>query len=83
MTVQHQDKLGVLALAAVLHLREQPKQHSSTDICSAIASMVPYMSESFIRRIAYEVDSVLHTLKKEESEEWVELMTVLRRVDRP
>lgn len=83
MTVGQQEQLGIVALAAVLYLKEQPKQGSSTAICSAVASLVPHMDEGFIRRIAYEVDSVLHALKKGEGEEWVELMTVLRRVDRP
>ena len=82
VTVEQQEDLGVLAKAAVMHAlgKEDPK--NSVLVCGAVAHIVPLLAESDIRQLMWEVDSAI-TSGKHDHYEWVDLMTVLRRVDRP
>lgn len=82
MTLPQQEDLGVLALAALRWAmgKQFDKGAGLTPLCSAVAHLVPLLSESDIRLLMYEVDTQLH---KDDRHEWVELMTVLRRIDRP
>lgn len=82
VTVEQQEDLGVLAKAAVLHAlgKEDPK--NSVLVCGAVAHVVPLLAESDIRQLMWEVEGAIAGGKKNHYE-WVDLMTVLRRVDRP
>lgn len=81
MTLVQQEDLGVLALAALRWaMNKKIEGQGLNPICSAVAHLVPLLAESDIRMLMYEVDTALHN---DDRHEWVELMTVLRRVDRP
>lgn len=76
------DDLGAVSLAALRYITNKPDHEGSVAICSAIAHLVPLFEESTIRMLQYEVDGAL---KKPDGDrhELVELMMILRRVDRP
>lgn len=81
MTLPQQEDLGVLALASLRWaMAKKMDAQGLTPICSAVAHLVPLLAESDIRMLMYEVDSQLHN---DDRHEWVELMTILRRIDRP
>ena len=76
------DDLGAVALAALRYIISKPNHDGSVAICGAIAHLVPLFEESAIRMLQYEVDGAL---KRPDGDryELVELMMILRRVDRP
>lgn len=82
VSVEQQDDLGVLALAALRHAAKRENTESVLTICGAVAHVVPLLSESDIRLLMWEADRAI-TSTGGKAPEWVELMTVLRRVDRP
>lgn len=82
MTLGQQEDLGIVALAALRHSMGKETQVGSVTTCGAIAHLVPYMSESDIRQLTYEVDAALAKYGPARHE-WVELLTVLRRLDAP
>lgn len=82
VTLDQQEDMGILALAALRWVLDKRADASSTTVCGAVAHMVPHMSESSIRTLMYEVEGALHSSHGDHPA-WVELMTVLRRVDRP
>jgi len=82
MMVERQGDLGVLSLAAVRHALGKPSVTEKINICAAVAHMVPLLSESDIRILLYEVEGAM-TVDQSDHSGWLDLMTVLRRVDRP
>lgn len=82
VSVEVQDDLGVLALAALRHAANRENTETTTTVCGAVAHIVPMLSESAIRQLMWETDRAI-TSTRDEAHDWVELMTVLRRVDRP
>ena len=82
MTLGQQEDLGVVALAALRHSMGRETQNNSVTICSAIAHLVPYMAETDVRMLIYEIETALSRYGASRHE-WVELLIVLRRLDRP
>ena len=82
VTVGQQEDLGILAKAAVRHALGKETPQASVMICGAVAHVVPLLAESDIRQLMWEVEGAIAT-DKINHYEWVDLMTVLRRVDRP
>jgi len=83
MSVGQQEDLGILAQAAIRWMLKKPAPETSLQVCSAVAHVVPLLSETCIRTLMYEVDTALHTNTGPDQHYWAELMTVLRRIDRP
>lgn len=82
MTLEQQEDLGTIALSALRQTMGREAKDSSVLICSAIAKLAPLLTDSDTRMMIYEVESALSKYGTERHE-WVELLTVLRRVDRP
>jgi len=82
MGVERQEDLGVLSLAAVRHALGKPNVTEKIQICAAVAHLVPFMAESDIRLLMWEVEGAIANDQSDHSG-WMDLMTVLRRVDRP
>ena len=82
MTVAQQEDLGIVAMAALRHSMGRETPSNSVTTCGAVAHLVPYLAESDIRQLIYEVESALSKYGTGRHE-WVELLTVLRRLDRP
>lgn len=82
MTLDQQEDLGVLALSALRYSMGRETQSNSITICGAIAHMVPYLAESDMRMLIYEIELALSKYGTSRHE-WVDLLTVLRRLDRP
>lgn len=82
MTTGQQEDLGIVALAALRYSMGKETQENSVTTCGAIAHLVPFMGESDIRMMIYEVESALAKYGAYRHE-WVELLTVLRRLDAP
>lgn len=82
VSLEQQEDMGILALAAVRYLLGKEAPGSDVTICGAVAHMAPMLAESDIRQLMWEVDGAL-TNSKRNHQEWAELMMVLRRVDRP
>lgn len=82
VSVEQQGDLGVLALATVKLAQSKPSKESLITLCGAVAHVVPLLAESDIRLLMLECDNAI-TATGGKATEWVELMTVLRRLDRP
>lgn len=82
MTVGQQEDLGIVAMAALKYSMGMETQANSVTTCSAIAHLVPFMGEPDIRMLIYEIENALAKYGSSRPE-WVELLIVLRRLDRP
>lgn len=82
MTLGQQEDLGIVAMAALRYSMGMETANSSVTTCGAIAHLVPFMAESDMRQLIYEVESALAKYGAARTE-WVELLTTLRRLDRP
>lgn len=82
MTVGQAEDLGILARAALLYSMGMETQSNSVTTCGAIAHLVPYMDESSIRMLIFDIEAALAKYGAGRHE-WVELLTVLRRLERP
>ena len=82
VVVERQGDLGILSLAAVRHALGKPNMTEKIQICAAVAQVVPMLAESDIRLLMWEVEGAIATDPSDHSG-WLDLMTVLRRVDRP
>ena len=76
------DDLGAVALAALRYITTKDNYEGSVAVCGAIAHLAPLMSDTNIRQLQYEVDCALKR-PGNDRHELVELMIILRRVDRP
>lgn len=82
MTIEQQEDLGILSMAALRQSMGKETGQNSVLICTAIAKIAPFLAESDMRSLIYEIESALSRYGSGRHE-WVELLTVLRRVDRP
>lgn len=82
VSVEQQSDLGILAKAALRYALGKSGDRTHVTIAGAVAHFVPYLAETDIRQLMWEVDSAL-SAPDSDKHTWAELMTVLRRVDRP
>lgn len=82
MTVGQAEDLGILARAALLYSMGKETQSNSVTTCGAIAHLVPYMDESSTRMLIFDIEAALAKYGSGRHE-WVELLTILRRLERP
>lgn len=82
MSIEQQEDLGILARAALRHAIGRDVGQKATTIASALAHVVPLLSETDIRQLMHDVDHALSD-PKADWHTWADLMIILRRVDRP
>ncbi len=77
-----QADLAVLAMNGIRYAIEKSDKSLSKSICVSVGRIVPLLDEKDIRLLMLEVERA-YTADKSDHCGWYELMTVLRRVDRP
>ncbi len=82
VSAEQQEDLGILAIAALRYAAGRENTTSPVSICGAVAHIVPLLSDTDKRMLMWEADRAITSTGGKEPE-WVELMIVLRRVDRP
>lgn len=82
MSIEQQEDLGIVAQAALRQSMGKELPRNNVLICSALAKLVPLLAESDIRMLIYEIETALSRFGPVQHE-LVELLTVLRRLDRP
>ncbi len=77
-----QGDLGVLAMNSIRYAIEKSDKALSTSTIVAVSRIVPLLDEKDIRLLMLEVERA-YTADKSDHCGWFDLMTVMRRIDRP